>query len=53
MRDNTRPFDASLLAGTIDEKDPCAHVGIRIVKGFAKDISYHVVLGMNTYSIVI
>lgn len=53
MMDNARPFDRNLLAGIPDDEDPCAHVGVRIVKGLAKDVSYNVVLGMNAYSLVI
>lgn len=51
MRDNSRPFDKNLLAGNPKEDDPCAHVGVRIVKGMAKEVSYQVVLGMNMYSL--
>lgn len=53
MMDNSRPFDKKLLAGIPDENDPCANVGVRIVKGLAKEINYNVVLGMNAYSVII
>lgn len=53
MRDNSRPFDRRLLAGIPEADDPGAHVGVRLVKGLAREITYHVVLGMNTYSMVI
>ena len=53
MRDNSRPFDSSLLSGIPEEEDPCANVGVRIVLGMAKEITYNVVLGMNMFSMVI
>ena len=53
MMDNSRPFDRKLLAGIPDENDPCANVGVRIVKGLAKEINYSIVLGMNSYSVII
>lgn len=53
MMDNSRPFDRKLLAGIPNENDPCANVGVRIVKGLAKEINYNIVLGMNSYSMII
>ena len=51
IRDNSLPFDAKLLSGAVDENDPAANIGIRLVKGLAKDMSYNVVLGLNVFSL--
>ena len=53
IRDNAVPFDpwSKMRMHTADPDDPCRNIGIRLVTGLAKEMTYQSIFGLNVVTI--
>lgn len=53
LKDNCKPFDASIVRELINPLDPVAHIGIRMIRSIVQEMKYQKILGMNTLTLKI
>lgn len=53
LKDDCRPFDPRERAAIFNPEDVTKNIGVRMITGLAKDISYQNMLGLNVLTILI
>ncbi len=51
IRDDCKEFDPMARTGILDDEDKTKNIGIRLVTGISKDVSYQNLLGLNVLTI--
>lgn len=52
LKDDCVPYDPGERAGLIDPEDPTRNIGLRMVMGLSKDMSYNNLMGLNVLTII-